>query len=325
MKRLFMMVTTLLFSAALLGQENRVTGNVINKMTKRPLPGVTISSKKASTITDSSGGFTINALPNEKLQLSHVGFDNLEVTISGATIADIELAENENSLDLVVVTGYTKERRKDLTGSVAVVDVDDMRKQATANPIKGLQGQVAGVYITSNGNPSGPATVRIRGVGTFNNNNPLIVVDGVPTRVNIQELNPADIESMQILKDAASATIYGARAANGVIVITTKKGRAGRMRFLLMQTPLFPYTHKPPLLDADGYGTAYWQAAVNTNRDPNVNTIGYQFDWNRDANGVPRLNKIITPEFLDPTKTLKTQIPIGLMKCQEQVSFKIIT
>src|SRR5687768_8925040 len=117
MKRLFMIVTTLLVSATLLGQENKVTGNVINKMTKRPIPGVTVTSKKASTITDTSGGFTINALPNEKLQLSHVGFNNLEVTVSGGSIPDIELEENENSMDMVVVTGYTKERRKDLTGS----------------------------------------------------------------------------------------------------------------------------------------------------------------------------------------------------------------
>jgi TonB-linked SusC/RagA family outer membrane protein len=182
-----------------------------------------------------------------------------------------------------------------------------MRKQATANPLKGLQGQVAGVYITTNGNPNGPATIRIRGVGTFNNNNPLIVVDGVPTRVNIQELNPADIESMQILKDAASATIYGARAANGVILITTKKGKFGKLLVNADASTSFSvYTAKPPLLDANGYGTAYWQAAVNTNRDPNANTIGYQFDWNKDASGVPHLNKVILQEYLDPNKTMKT-------------------
>jgi TonB-linked SusC/RagA family outer membrane protein len=309
MRKLVILLPLIIFSISVWAQK-QITGKIVDQLNDSPISGATVSLKGATTATqsDNTGAFTIS-VPNENavLVVSYVDMETQEIRVGSQNDLRIALTIRSGSLNEVVVTGYAKERKKDLTGSVSVVDVADMRKQATANPIKGLQGQVAGVYITSNGNPSGPATIRIRGIGTFNNNNPLIVVDGVPTRVNIQELNPAEIESMQVLKDAASATIYGARAANGVIVITTKKGKAGRLTVSAdANTSVSVYTTKPSLLDADGYGTAYWQAAVNTNRDPNANTIGYKFDWNRDANGVPHLNKIILQEYLDPAKTLKT-------------------
>jgi TonB-linked SusC/RagA family outer membrane protein len=304
---IFLSLMSLSFSV---WSQKQITGKVVDQ-NDAPVSGATVALKGSTTVatqSDNAGVFSIS-VPNENsiLVISHVDKETQEIRVGNQTDLRVALGLKAGSLDEIVVTGYAKERKRDLTGSVSVVDVGDMKKQATSNPIKGLQGQVAGVYITTNGNPSGPATIRIRGVGTLNNNNPLIVVDGVPTRTSIQELNPADIETMQILKDAASATIYGARAANGVIVITTKKGKAGRLSVNAdANTSVSVYTSQPPLLDANGYGTAYWQAAVNTNRDPNANTIGYQFDWNRDANNVPHLNKIITQEFLDPAKTLRS-------------------
>lgn len=117
-------------------------------------------------------------------------------------------------VDEVVVTGYTTQRKADLTGAVSVVKVDEIQKQGENNPVKALQGRVPGMNITADGNPSGSATVRIRGIGTLNNNDPLYIIDGVPTKAGMHELNGNDIESIQVLKDAASASIYGSRAAN---------------------------------------------------------------------------------------------------------------
>jgi TonB-linked SusC/RagA family outer membrane protein len=310
MRKLFYLMTALFFFVCANAQERKITGKVINQQTNESVGGATISVKGTNTATQSAtdGSFTIT-VPSARstLVVSFVGMEQREYAIGNQSNILMELKSTDASMNEVVVTGYRRERKKDLTGAIAVVDVDDMRKQNTANPIKGLQGQVAGVYITTNGNPNSPATVRIRGVGTLNNNNPLFIIDGVPTRTNIQELNPADIESMQVLKDAASATIYGARAANGVIIITTKQGKAGRLSVTAnATTSVSHYTTKPPLLDADGYGTSYWRASVNSGRDPNVNNIAYRFDWNVDANGVPHLNKIILPEYLDVAKTLKT-------------------
>lgn len=308
MRHFLVLLTAFLLPVLLFAQQPKLTGRVINKNTREPLEGVTVKSKNTSVQTGADGSFSIAAAPGELLTFSYVGFVNQNIRVTDASASvDVELEVSLKSLEAVVVTGYTRERKKDLTGAVSVVDIDDMRKQATANPIKALQGQVAGMNITSNGSPSAPATIRIRGIGTLNNNDPLFVIDGVPTKGGMHELNPADIESMQVLKDASSASIYGSRAANGVIIITTKKGRAGRLSLRAdAYTSISDYATKMEVLNASGYGQAMWQAAVNSGRDPNSNNVSYRFDWGLDANGQPVLNKIILPEYLDPAKTLKT-------------------
>src|SRR3712207_6323418 len=142
----------------------------------------------------------------------------------------VQLKENAKELNEVVVTGYQTQRKADLTGAISVVNVNDLAKHNENNPIKALQGHVPGMNISADGSPSGTATVRIRGVGTLNNNDPLYIIDGVPTKSGMHELNGNDIESIQVLKDAASASIYGSRAANGVIIITTKQGKDGKVK-----------------------------------------------------------------------------------------------
>ncbi|MEI6950719.1 TonB-dependent receptor [Paraflavisolibacter sp. H34] len=308
MRKLAMMLAVSLFATGVWAQEQKITGTIINKNTGEPIPGVTIKGAKASALSAPDGSFTIAVKQGETLTFSYVGFAAHSLkAAAGLSALKVELEVKPNSLDAVVVTGYTRERKKDMTGAVAVVDVDDMRKQATANPIKGLQGQVAGMVVTSNGAPGGPATVRIRGVGTLNNNDPLLIIDGVPSKGGMHELNPADIETMQVLKDASSASIYGSRAANGVIVITTKRGKAGRLSVKAnAYTSVSDYASKMEVLNAGGYGQALWQAAVNSGRDPNSNNVAYRFDWDVDANGTPVLKKIILPEYLDGGKTLKT-------------------
>lgn len=142
----------------------------------------------------------------------------------------VVMQDDALALNEVVVTGYTTQRKADLTGAISTVSVDEMAKQNENNPMKALQGRVPGMNITADGNPSGAATVRIRGIGTLNDNDPLYIIDGVPTKAGMHELNGNDIESIQVLKDAASASIYGSRAANGVIIITTKKGKDGKIK-----------------------------------------------------------------------------------------------
>ena len=194
-------------------------------MTNRgePVIGASVVQKGTSngTVTDIDGNFTFTAPQSATLVVSYVGYKSVEVK-AGVGIK-VQLQTNASELNEVVVTGYTTQRKADLTGAVSVVSVDELAKQNENNPMKALQGRVPGMNISADGSPSGSATVRIRGIGTLNNNDPLYIIDGVPTKAGMHELNGSDIESIQVLKDASSASIYGSRAANGVIIITTKK------------------------------------------------------------------------------------------------------
>ena len=216
----------------------------------------------------------------------------------------VTLKEQVNDLNEVVVTGYTTQRKADLTGAVSVVSVDEIAKQNENNPMKALQGRVPGMNISADGSPSGSATVRIRGIGTLNNNDPLYIIDGVPTKAGMHELNGSDIESIQVLKDAASASIYGSRAANGVIIITTKKGKEGKVKVDVdASIAASMYAHKMDVLNAKQYGQVMWQAYVNDGMDPNTNGLGYRYDWGYNAQGQPVLNAIAMNKYLDAAGT----------------------
>jgi TonB-linked SusC/RagA family outer membrane protein len=286
-----------------------ITGKVTD-VRGEALPGVSVLVKgtKIGTVTNPQGQYTLTANDNAVLVFSYIGFSVQETPVNKRSALSITLEANTNSLSEVVVTGYQTERKKDLTGSVSIVDVDDLKKQTVANPMKALQGQVPGVYITGNGAPSSPTTIRIRGIGTLNNNDPLYIIDGVPTKAALHELNSEDIESMQILKDAASASVYGSRAANGVIIITTKHGKVGGTQVSVNSYgAISSYLNKLKMLDADGYGRVLWQAYVNSGFDPNINGLHYQFDWNVDpANNQPVLNKVYVSEYLNSSQTIKS-------------------
>lgn len=183
------------------------------------------------TITDIDGNFTLNvASSNSILVFSYVGFTTQEIPVGNNTKLTVVLTEDTETLQEVVVVGYSTQAKKDITGSVAVVNTEDLLASTGSSATQQLQGKTPGVYIGQTGSPGSATMVRIRGVNTVNDNGPLYVIDGVATRnQNLSSLNPNDIESMQVLKDASSAAIYGAQAANGVIVITTKKGtRSGQ-------------------------------------------------------------------------------------------------
>jgi len=209
--------------------QTTVTGTVTDA-NGLPLPGtsVLVDGTNTGAQTDFDGNYTIDAAADATLVFSYVGFATQEIAVDGRTAINVTLEEDAGQLDEVVVVGYGTQRKQDLTGAISVVKVDELIQQPSAEITSQLQGRVSGVTITGGGQPGQAPQIKIRGASTFGNNNPLYVVDGIPTET-IQDINPNDIESLQVLKDAASASIYGARAANGVIIITTKKGK-GKMR-----------------------------------------------------------------------------------------------
>ena len=297
----FLLSLMLLLSCALAAHaQTEVTGTVYDA-TGETVIGATVMEKGTTngTVTDFDGVFTIKVNPGATLVFSYVGFLNVEMPASDGMV--VTMQEDALALNEIVVTGYTTQRKADLTGAVSVVSVTDLVKQNENNPIKAMQGRVPGMNISADGNPSGAATVRIRGTGTLNNNDPLYIIDGVPTKAGMHELNGNDIESIQVLKDAASASIYGSRAANGVIIITTKGGKDGKVKIdfdasLSVQT----YAHKMKVLNAKEFGQVMWQGYVNDGLNPNLNGLGYNYDWSYNAQGVPVLGGITMSKYLDP-------------------------
>ncbi|WP_225865729.1 SusC/RagA family TonB-linked outer membrane protein [Dyadobacter aurulentus] len=207
----------------------------VTDATGATVPGATVVLKGSSSVgttTDADGAFTLSVPDGSTtLVVSSIGYLTQEADITNKSQIDIVLQSDVKALSEVVVTGYSSQSKRDITGAVSTVDAKELTKVAAPNVAQQLQGRVAGVTVTSNNTPGGEATVRIRGFGTINNNDPLYVIDGVPTKGGLNSINPNNIESMQVLKDASSASIYGSRAANGVIIITTKKGKAGAARF----------------------------------------------------------------------------------------------
>ena len=304
LRRMLMSFTLILAGTALWAQQVDIHGTVLDDL-KEGLPGASVKEKGNAangTITDMDGKFTLKVEKGATLVISFIGFDTQEVAAQdGMTVTMGEVASEMTEL---VVTGYQVQRKADLTGAVSVVSVDELAKQNETNPIKAMQGRVPGMNISADGSPSGAATVRIRGIGTLNNNDPLYIIDGVPTKAGMHELNGNDIESIQVLKDAASASIYGSRAANGVIIITTKKGKEGKVKIdfdasLAIQT----YAHKMSVLNAKEFGQVMWQGYVNDGLDPNQNGLGYRYNWAYNAQGMPVLNNIMMNKYLDAAGT----------------------
>ncbi len=297
-KRFLLCFLSLLLSTIMYAQST-ITGNVTDE-TGEAVIGCTVLEKGTSngTITDFDGNFTLQVQAGKTLVFSYVGY--LTVEMPAADGMKIVMKDDALALNEIVVTGYTTQRKADLSGAVSVVSVSELSKQNENNPIKAMQGRVPGMNISADGSPSGSATVRIRGIGTLNNNDPLYIIDGVPTKAGMHELNGNDIESIQVLKDAASASIYGSRAANGVIIITTKKGKEGNIKIdfdasLSVQT----YVHKMEVLNAKEFGQVMWQGYVNDGLDPNMNGLGYHFDWLYNPNGTPILNGLTMSKYLD--------------------------
>ena len=222
-KRFILSFLTLMLCTIMYAQ-SEIKGTVNDAM--GPVIGATVMEKGTSngTVTDFDGNFTIKVEAGKTLVFSYIGYKTQEQPAKNGMTVKME--DDAQALNEVVITGYQVQRKADLTGSVGVVETKDFK---TSNPMASLQGKVPGMTITSNGSPSGEADVHIRGIGSMGGSSttPLYIVDGMPYSGSLNSLNASDIETMQVLKDAASASIYGSRAANGVVVITTKKGKKG--------------------------------------------------------------------------------------------------
>ncbi len=205
----------------------KVSGQVVDDLGE-PLMGATIKVKGTAngTVTDLDGNFEVNVASNGVLEVSFVGFQATEVAINGKTMLGvIKLSNDDKLLEQVVVVGYGTQKKADLTGSVSIVNADELKRSSNSNISTMLEGKVPGVQITSDGQPGADPSVRIRGIGSFGSTAPLYVIDGVPMGTSIRDFSPNDIETIQVLKDAAAGAIYGSRAANGVVIITTKSGK----------------------------------------------------------------------------------------------------
>lgn len=288
--------------------QSKVVNGRVTGTDNQPIAGVVVLEKGTvnGTTTDRDGNFSITLMQSPAvLTFKALGMITQEKNVTAGGHVHVTLAEDAMLIDQVVVTGYSAQKKADLTGAVSVVDVPEMMSVPENNPIKALMGRVPGMTVTADGNTAGTATIRIRGIGTLNNNDPLLVIDGVPTKSGMHELNSNDIESIQVLKDASAASIYGSRAANGVIVITTKRGSGGKVKVNFDGFySLSYYADHLDVLDAKEYGTAMWTAAMNQYNDPNNNTFGYRFVHSRDAAGNPVLHQVLLPKYVDPEHTM---------------------
>jgi len=285
--------TTLLASVTQ-SQTIKVQGKVVDEQGE-PLIGVNVALKglKGGSVTDLDGNFHVEAPANATLVVSYVGYKTREVAVRGrAVIEAIQLEPDNRMLDQVVVVGYGTQKKADLTGSVSIVNAEDLKKVSNSNISTMLEGKVPGVQITTDGQPGADPMVRIRGIGSFGSTAPLYVVDGVPVGTTIRDFSPNDIASIQVLKDAAAGAIYGSRAANGVIIITTKNGQkdqplkvdySGYMGIDKISSGVYD------VMNADQYSQYIGQACTNSGTPIpggyklNPETGRYQFMDNTDT------------------------------------------
>jgi TonB-linked SusC/RagA family outer membrane protein len=293
--RKLLMIVALCLTIAGFAQSGKVSGVVVNKISRSPVEGVTVTSPQAVTLTDQNGRFSVNTSKGESLTFTYIGMNSVVVKIADLQKAvNVDLEPGQNNLEAVVVTGYKTERKKDITGAVSVVNVGEATKESNANILTSLQGRIPGVVINNDGSPGGTGlSVVIRGFSTTGNNSPLYVIDGVPT-TSASALSPGDIESIQVLKDASSATIYGARANSGVIIITTKKGKSQKTEInFTSYVGSQVLANKLNLLNTEQYGQALWQAYAYSGLTPSHSVYG--------TGATP-----VAAAFIDPGKTMAT-------------------
>lgn len=277
---------------------------------QKPIEGVSVQvlNTNLGTVTDDLGHYQLSVPdPQGSLLITAVGFLRDTVLMNGQHQIDRSLKPGNGDLDMIVVTGYMKQKKADLTGSISVVSAKDLNKNhGVTNIMQALQGVVPGMHITTDGNPVGNTGIQIRGLTSINGASPLIVIDGVPSgNMNLRDINANNIASMQILKDAASASIYGAQGGAGVILIETKKGHRGKAKISYNGSVGFSQVANPvPMMNTSQYGRALWQAAVNDGQDPNNATQIYDYDWHKNDQGIPVLDKVTPIKYLNKDSTM---------------------
>ncbi|AQG80091.1 SusC/RagA family TonB-linked outer membrane protein [Spirosoma montaniterrae] len=316
MKNCLLVLAMLLMTVSLALAQRTLTGSVVDDKTNEALPGanILIVGTNSGTTTDAKGAFSITVPASATaLQVSFIGYANQQISIGNQSNIAVRLVAG-GQLAEVVVLGYTTARRQDLTGAVAIIEPAVTKATSSGNPLQALQGRTPGLYIEKTGTPSGEASrILIRGANTLGNNDPLFIIDGVPTKRPqvFQSLNPTTIQSVQVLKDASSASIYGARASNGVIVVTTNNGSNANGKLnVQFNTSITAQTERPErykMLNAVNRGRALWQASVNDRVDP-ASAYGeiYTFNWNRDFNN-PQLTSVTPNPFVGGNPN----VPVG--------------
>ncbi len=292
MKKIYMRLSMtaallLMLASVVLAQERTVTGTVTDE-SGSGMPGVNVLVRGTSigTATDANGGYSISVPGNDAVLIfSFIGYESKEESVGTRSTVDIAMSPDVQTLSELVVTGYSSQRKKDITGAVSVVDVDKLQNVQASSISQKLDGRAAGVTVSTSGEPGEGSNIRIRGLGSFGNqggaNDPLWVVDGVQLDGrNNNWLNPADIESIQVLKDASAASIYGVGAANGVIIVTTKKGKPGRTRvsyngYVGIQNPVKGYND---FMITDPYEMAEAFSRYTNNVGPESIYYGYTVD-----------------------------------------------
>jgi len=294
---------------ALPGSQQKITGRVVD-ISGDPLPGVTVVVKGTTqgSITDKDGIFSLPAARSQDIIVfSFIGMKTMEVVVGDKTTFNVTMEEDLVQLEEVVAIGYMTQRKVDLTGSVAVVSATEIAKNSYSNVLKSIQGKVPGVYILTDGDVTSSVDIQIRGLTSVNSSAPLIVIDGVASTTNLSGINPKDIESIQILKDAASASIYGARAAGGVILINTLQARSGDLQVSYnLKTSFSKMLNKPDLCNTEEYGAAHFWGYVNDGLDPNEQTQIYDYDWHYDEDGHVVLDKVNPSEWLNIEQTQRS-------------------
>lgn len=327
MKRKIILYLILMGSFFSLSAQNiTIKGVVTSSEDGLSLPGanIIVSGTNNGTATDFDGRFTLNKVDiNATLIFSYAGFTSQTIPVNGKETINIVLKPELSQLTEVVVIGYSKERKVDVTGAITVVDMKPIAGQSmsSGNAMQALQGRVAGLSIEKSGDPSGTSSkVLIRGVSTLGNTDPLYVIDGVPTvRPEVfASLNPSAIESVQVLKDASASSIYGSRAANGVIIVTTKNASKGGAMTVSYSTSVSAMSEKKQrydMLNAVDRGKVLWQASVNDGAKPE-DGYGeiYNFDWNQNLSN-PVLNSVSVKPFVGGD----TNVPAGNTDWQDVV------
>ncbi len=271
MKKKYLLLFLCLFSLSYaFAQDVTVRGKVTDAQSGETLIGVSVLVKGTTigTQTDLNGDYTISAPTGGILVFTYLGFISQEVAVNGRTTVNVSLEVSAQALEQVVVVGYGTQRKRDLTGSITSVKGSDIEKSPNTNPVSSLQGKVAGLTVVNSGTPGAAPTIRIRGVNSTNSANPIFVVDGV-IQTNIDYVNPADIESMEVLKDPSSTAIFGIQGGNGVIVVTTKRAAKGETRIAFQSnTGIQTVPNQIDVVDAEGFRKLYTAQLANLNATP---------------------------------------------------------
>ncbi|MDB4582823.1 SusC/RagA family TonB-linked outer membrane protein [Draconibacterium sp.] len=271
MKKLLLLVVALCIGVSFLfAQTKQITGKVTSQADGTPIPGVSVAVQGSTlgTVTDAAGEFTLNVPENEVLVFSFIGMKTVEVQVTSLSIYNVTLQNDVIGVDEVMVVAYGTAKRSSFTGSAKQINADELEKTKSIDIAKSMEGKIAGVQVvTASGQPGNAAEIRIRGIGSLNaSQSPLYVLDGVPYNGNIASIDPKDIESYTVLKDASAAALYGSRASNGVIVITTKKGKKGSSK-IEFTMDLGINTHLNPFYDVvsspEDYNIYSWEALKN--------------------------------------------------------------